>query len=99
VWEKIQAKITAAGAQNPPMAKKISAWARKQGLAGGAAEQFGNAKPMFYGLANKLVFSKVREKLGLDRCRMARHVGCADLAGYAGVLLVARPAAVTKSSA
>ena len=70
VWEKIQAKMEAAGAQNSPLKKKIAAWARKQGLAGGYAEQAGRSKPFFYGLANKLVFSKVREKLGLDRCKM-----------------------------
>jgi long-subunit acyl-CoA synthetase (AMP-forming) len=70
VWEKIQAKMMAAGAQNPPLKKKIAAWARKQGLAGGYAEQEGKPKPFFYGLANKLVFSKVREKLGFDRCRV-----------------------------
>jgi long-subunit acyl-CoA synthetase (AMP-forming) len=63
--------MVAAGAQNPPLKKKIAAWARKVGLEGGYAEQQGEGKPMFFGLANKLVFSKVREKLGLDRCRMA----------------------------
>ncbi len=70
VWEKIQAKMMIAGAQNPPLKKKIAAWARKKGLAGGYAQQEGKPRPMFYGLANKLVFSAVKEKLGLDRCRI-----------------------------
>jgi long-subunit acyl-CoA synthetase (AMP-forming) len=30
VWEKIQEKIMAAGASNPPLRKKIAAWARRQ---------------------------------------------------------------------
>jgi long-subunit acyl-CoA synthetase (AMP-forming) len=69
VWEKIQAKMVAAGSQNPPLKKKIAAWARKKGLAAGYAEQDKKGKPAFFGLANKLVFSKVRDKLGLDQCR------------------------------
>ena len=70
VWEKIQAKITAMGAQNSGIKKAISGWARKQGLAGGYAEQEGRGKPMLYGLANSLVFSKVRDGLGLDQARV-----------------------------
>ena len=70
VWEKIQAKMMAAGAQNSPLKKKIAAWARKQGLAGGYADQEGKPKPFFYDLADKLVFSKAREKLGFNHCRL-----------------------------
>jgi long-subunit acyl-CoA synthetase (AMP-forming) len=69
VWEKIQEKMLSAGANNPPLKKKIVAWARTQGLKGGYADQRGEGRPLLYGLANKLVFSTVREKLGLDRCR------------------------------
>lgn len=70
VWEKMQAAIQAAGAQNPPLKKKIAAWARGVGLEAGEAEQAGRPKPFLLGLAHKLVFTKVREKLGLDRARV-----------------------------
>jgi long-subunit acyl-CoA synthetase (AMP-forming) len=70
VWEKMQAAIMAAGAANPPVKKKISAWARGLGLQAEDAMQAGRGKPFLYGLAHKLVFSKVRERLGLDRARV-----------------------------
>ncbi|HXU81871.1 MAG TPA: AMP-binding protein, partial [Polyangia bacterium] len=74
VWEKMQAGIQAAGAQNPPLKKKIAAWARGLGLRAGEALEAGKAgregKPLLYGLAHKLVFAKVRERLGLDRARV-----------------------------
>jgi long-subunit acyl-CoA synthetase (AMP-forming) len=72
VWEKIQAKIEAAGAASPPMQKRIGRWARAVGLAGGYAAQVGESRPpsLGYRIANKLVFSKVRARLGLDRARI-----------------------------
>src|SRR5256886_14834119 len=60
----------AAGAKNPPLKKKIAAWARKLGLAGGYAEQQHESKPLLYALANALVFKKVRKQLGLDRAKI-----------------------------
>jgi long-subunit acyl-CoA synthetase (AMP-forming) len=70
VWEKMQAAIQAAGAQNTGLKKKIATWAKGVGLEAGRAEQAGRPKPIFYPLANRLVFTKVREKLGLDRARV-----------------------------
>jgi len=70
VWEKMQAAIQAAGAQNTGLKKKIATWARGVGLAGGRADQEGRPRPIFYPIAQQLVFSKVREKLGLDRARV-----------------------------
>lgn len=69
VWEKIQAKIQAKGAQNGAIKKMISSWARGKGLQAGYAMQRGEPLPFGYGIANSLVFSKVRDVLGFDRCR------------------------------
>ncbi|MCA1733479.1 MAG: AMP-binding protein, partial [Acidobacteria bacterium] len=70
VWEKIQAKIEEIGAQNPPLRRRISAWARKVGLEGGRADQDARPRPWSWRFADRLVFHKVKEKLGLDQARM-----------------------------
>jgi long-subunit acyl-CoA synthetase (AMP-forming) len=70
VWEKIEAKMRQFGDQAPPLRKKIAAWAKKVGLAGGYAVQRGEKRPRTYRLAEKLVYSKVRERLGLDKARL-----------------------------
>jgi long-subunit acyl-CoA synthetase (AMP-forming) len=70
VWEKIQAKMMAAGANAPPVRKRIAAWARKIGLKSGYAIQRGEARPLTLPVAKRLVFDKVRDRLGLDRARL-----------------------------
>ncbi len=70
VWEKMQERMQAAGAGNSPLRRKLIAWARGVGLRGGYADQEGRPRPPLYGLANALVFRKVRERLGLDRARI-----------------------------
>ncbi len=70
VWEKMQAKMQAGLSAAPPLRKKLAAWARDVGLRAGYADQRKERRPALYPLADKLVFSKVRERLGLDRARI-----------------------------
>ncbi len=67
VWEKIQAKMMEAGAKNTGLKKAIAKWARGVGTKAMVAHERGEAPPLTFGLADKLVFSKVKQQLGLDR--------------------------------
>ncbi len=70
VWEKIQARMEAAGAKSGLLRRRLVRWARQVGLTGGRAQQRGEAMPAGWRLARRLVFSKVRERLGFDRARV-----------------------------
>jgi long-subunit acyl-CoA synthetase (AMP-forming) len=65
VWEKIHMRITSAAARSSARERRIAAWAQHKGLEGGYAEQQGRSKALLYGLADKLVLNKVRQRLGL----------------------------------
>ena len=69
VWEKIQAAMQAAGAQASPPRRRLASWAKGVGLAAGLADQQGRPRPWSYRIADRLVFSKVRDRLGLDQAR------------------------------
>jgi long-subunit acyl-CoA synthetase (AMP-forming) len=70
VWEKIQSRMEAAGASNGPLRRRLIRWARGVGLTGGRAEQHGEPRPGGWAVAERLVFSKVRKRLGFDRTRV-----------------------------
>ena len=67
VWEKMEEKIAAIGAQTTGLKKKIADWAKSKSADGTYAEETGKkSPPMFWGLAKKLVFNKIKANLGLD---------------------------------
>ena len=78
VFEKIADKMQQLGKVAPPLQKSFANWAKKTGLEHnlrkletGGATTHGNK--ISYPIAKKLIFSKVKEKLGLDRCKL---IGC-----------------------
>jgi long-subunit acyl-CoA synthetase (AMP-forming) len=67
VWEKIQAKMEAAGARSGGLRRRLVRWARGVGRQAGLARQRGEPLPPGYWLADHLVFRRVRRLLGFDR--------------------------------
>lgn len=53
VWEKIEEKMKAAGAQVTGLKKKLATWAKRVGFEGSMAKQTGGKVPGGFGLANK----------------------------------------------
>ncbi|XP_068461365.1 long-chain-fatty-acid--CoA ligase ACSBG2-like isoform X2 [Clinocottus analis] len=71
VWEKMQEKMKAVGAKASPMKRTVAGWAKSIGLRYNySVMNKENQVPWGFMLANTLVFKKVRESLGLDRCKL-----------------------------
>lgn len=71
VWEKIAAKMQRIGRGLPAPLRKVSAFAKGKGLEHAMNCQLGGSgeKPALFGLADTLVLSNVKDKLGLSECR------------------------------
>jgi len=71
VFEKMQARMMAVGASITGVKKTIATWAKGKGLERAKNLQLGGSgsTPFMHGLADKVILSKARDALGLDKCR------------------------------
>lgn len=71
VFEKMQEAMLKVGATSSPVAKAIANWAKNVGSrASSIKDSGGTSMPWGYTLCKKVVFEKVKDKLGLDQCRI-----------------------------
>jgi len=70
VYEKIEQKIKEIAANNSPLKKSIGNWAKTVGYKNTLSQISNKPTDLSYKLARVLVFSKVKENLGLDHCKV-----------------------------
>lgn len=84
VWEKIQAKVEAGVATAPAARQRLFRMAQRVGLAVTRARFEGGSGPMLdriaYGLFDRLVYSKLKARLGFDQARLLA-TGAAPMSG------------------
>lgn len=75
VWERYFAAISDRLASRGPLARRIAAWAMRQGFAYSEALNHGERPSLFlalrFGLADRLVLSRIRAAIGLRNLRIA----------------------------
>ncbi|CAM9340352.1 unnamed protein product [Sphacelaria rigidula] len=69
VWEKMYEKMQEIGRSVTGIQKKLSTWAKDKGLENARMHEYGGggSAPWGFGIANALVFSRVKASLGLDK--------------------------------
>jgi long-chain acyl-CoA synthetase len=95
IFEKFYAGVSAALAQGSGLKRRLADWAVRSGRAHASAQRAGGRSGGFgHWVADKLVLSKLRARLGLDRCRFLISGGAplsADIAEFfhaAGLLIM-----------
>jgi len=69
VWEKIYEAMVSKGKNNGCIKSSIVRWAKSIGINNVRLSENNEGRPFFFGLANNMVFKKVKKALGLSKCR------------------------------
>ncbi|XP_007109417.3 long-chain-fatty-acid--CoA ligase ACSBG2 [Physeter macrocephalus] len=71
IWEKMHEKIKETVGKSSSLRRKVFSWARNIGFKVNSKRmRGGHDTPMSYRMAKALVFTKIKNSLGLDRCRI-----------------------------
>lgn len=74
VWEKIQETMAVKAAELSSTKRRISSWAKDKGkrryFHSNGRQRAELKKPFGWGVANKFVFTKVKDTLGLNECKL-----------------------------
>ncbi|CAG9317762.1 unnamed protein product [Blepharisma stoltei] len=69
VFEKIEERIKAIAASKGSFAKKVGTWAKKVGYEGTIEQLQQKPTSLSFSIANAIIFKKIKQALGLDRCK------------------------------
>ncbi|OMJ90540.1 hypothetical protein SteCoe_7131 [Stentor coeruleus] len=78
VFEKMEEKIRAIGANRSGWQKSVADWAKRVGFENSLNQVHGRPTTFSYSIVKRLVFDKIKEGLGLDQCKIIA-VGAAPI--------------------